>query len=157
MGRGVGDGKSGQNRKPEAFLQPQRKIKKSTFFPIFFGPDLFGPEIGPWNCGRVKIAPPNSRLRTSGPGRVRNRKKWSKTKTGRVFEFATKNKNFDFFAIFLVPIFSDPKFGRVVGGGPPRGSPGQGGSARRTGKFHFSVDFESYGAVHTTFATKTMV
>ena len=24
-------------------------------------------------------------------------------------------------------------------------------------KFHFSVDFESYGAVHTTFTTKTMV
>ena len=92
MGRGVGDGKSGRNRKPDAFLKSQRKMKISTFF-----------------------------------------------------------------SIFLVPIFSDPKVGRVVGGGPPRGSPSQGGSARRTVKFHFSADFESYGAVHTTFATKTMV
>ena len=91
MGRGVGDGKIGQNRKPDAFLKSQRK-KKSNYFSIFW-----------------------------------------------------------------VPIFSDPKFGRVVGGGPPRGSPSQGGSARRTVKFHFSVDFESYGAVHTTFTTKTMV
>ena len=92
MGWGVLDTKSGQNRKPDAVLKSQRKIKKSTFF-----------------------------------------------------------------SIFLVPIFSDPKFGRVVGAGPPRGSQGQGGSARRTVKFHFSVDFESYRAVHTTFATKTMV
>ena len=27
----------------------------------------------------------------------------------------------------------------------------------RTVKIHLSVDFESYGAVHTTFTTKTMV
>ena len=86
--------KSGQNRKPGAFLKSQRKIKKSTFF-----------------------------------------------------------------SIFVVPIFLDPKFGRVVGAlppPPPSGRPGKGGPARRTVKFHFSVDFESYGAVHTTFTTKTM-
>ena len=40
---------------------------------------------------------------------------------------------------------------------PQHGSQIQVGSARRTVKFHFSVDFERYGAVHTTFATKTVV
>ena len=45
MGRGVGDGKSGQNRKPEAFLKSQRIIKISTFFSIFFS--LFSdPKLG---------------------------------------------------------------------------------------------------------------
>ena len=78
-------------------------------------------------------------------------------KPGAFLKSRRKIKISTFFAIFLVRIFSDPKFGRAVGGGPPRGSPSQGGSARRTVKFHFSVDFESYGAVHTTFTTKTMV
>ena len=35
VGWGVGDGKSGQNQKPDAFLKSQRKIDFSTFFWIF--------------------------------------------------------------------------------------------------------------------------
>ena len=67
------------------------KNKNFNFFFDFFGPDFFGPEIGPRNFGRVESAPPTSRLGTSGPGRVGDKKKWSKSKTGRVFEIATKN------------------------------------------------------------------
>ena len=44
-----------------------------------------------------------------------------------------------------------------MGRAPPRSRPGKGGSVRRTVNFHFSVDFESYWAVHTTFTIKTMV
>ena len=88
MGLEVGDKKSGQNRKADAFLNSQQK-KKFNFFFDFFGPDFVGPEIGPRNFGRVERTPPTSMAGTSGPG-GRRRKKWSKSKTGRVFEIATK-------------------------------------------------------------------
>ena len=113
--------------------------------------------MGPWNFGRVGSAPPTIRVGTSGPGRVGDEKSGQNRKPDAFLKSQRKIKKLTFFSIFLVPIFSDPKFGRVVGGGPPKGGPGHGGSARRTVKFHFSVDFESYGAVHTTFITKTMV
>ena len=65
-----------------------------------------------------------------------------------------------FFLIFLVQIFLDPKFGRVMGAPLPR--PLVVGQARGdcapNGKISFlRFDFETYGAVHTTFTTKTMV
>ena len=50
----VGDEKGGQNRKPDAVLKSQRKIKKSTFFFDFFGPDFFGLEI----LAESKVPPP---------------------------------------------------------------------------------------------------
>ena len=103
MGRGVGDGKSGQNQKPDAFLKPQQKIQISTFFSIFLVRIFSDPKF--WQSRKC---PPTSRLGTSGP-RGRRRKNWSKLKTGRNFEIATKKKISTFFSIFLVPIFSDPK------------------------------------------------
>ena len=80
-------------------------------------------------------------------------------KPGAFLKSRQKIKISTFFAIFLVRIFSDPKFGRVVGAPPPphSGRPGKGGPAGQTVIIHFSVDFESYGAVHTTFTTETMV
>ena len=121
MGRGVGDGKSGQNRKPDAFLKLQRKIKISIFFSNFFGLDFFGPEIGPRNFGRVEGAPPTSRVGTSGPGRVRDEKSGQNRKSDAFLKTQRKIKKSTFFSLSLVPIFSDPKFGRVVGGAPPPG------------------------------------
>ena len=108
MGRGVGDGKSGQNRKLDAFLKSQRKIKISTFFLTFLVPIFSDPKLDPGILAESKVTPPTSRLGTSGPG-GRRRKKWSKSETGRIFEIATKNKKFNFFSIFWVRIFSGPK------------------------------------------------
>ena len=67
MGRGVGDGKSGQNRKPDAFLKSQRKIKKSTFFLIFLVRIFSDPKLDPGLLAESKV-PPTSGLGTSGLG-----------------------------------------------------------------------------------------
>ena len=93
------------------------KNKNFNFFFNFFGPDFFGPKIGPCNFGKIEGAPPTSRLGPSGPG-GRRRKKWSKSKTGRIFEIATKNQNFNFFLVFFGADFFGPEtgprnFGRV--------------------------------------------
>ena len=89
MGWGVGDGKGGQNGKPDAFLKSQRKIKISTFFSIFLVRIFSDPKLDPGILAESKV-PPTSRLGNSGLG-GRRRKKWSKSKTARVFEIATKN------------------------------------------------------------------
>ena len=89
VGWGVGHGKSGQNEKPDAFLKSQRKINFSTFFWIFMVGIFPDPKLDPGFLAQSK-EPPTSRLGTSGLwGRAR--KKWSKSKTRRVFEVATKN------------------------------------------------------------------
>ena len=54
--------------------------------------------------------PPTSRLGTSGLG-GRRREKWSKSKTARVFEIATKNSFFNFFFKFFGPDFFGPEIG----------------------------------------------
>ena len=83
MGWGVGVGKSGENRKLHAFLKSQRQIILSTFFLIFLVRIFSEPKLDPGILAESKV-PPTGRLGTSGLG-------WSKSKTGRVFEIATKN------------------------------------------------------------------
>ena len=67
MGWGFGDGKTGQNRKPDAFLKPQQKIKISTFFSIFLVRIFSDPKLDPGILAESKV-PPTSRLGTSGLG-----------------------------------------------------------------------------------------
>ena len=109
MGRGVGDGKSGQNRKPDAFLKSQRKIKISTFFSIFLVWIFSGPKFDPGIFRRVESATPTSRLGTSGPGRVGDEKSGQNRKPDAFLKSQRKIKISTFFSIFLVRIFSDPK------------------------------------------------
>ena len=85
------------------------KNKNFNFFSGFFGPDFFGPEIGPRNFGRVESAPPTSRLGTSGPGRVGDGKSGRNRKPDAFLKSQRKIKISTFFAIFLVRIFLDPK------------------------------------------------
>ena len=54
----VGDEKSGQNRKPDAFLKSQRKIKKSTFFSIFLVPIFSDPKLDPGILAESEVPPP---------------------------------------------------------------------------------------------------
>ena len=68
---------------PSFLLPSSLSLVRSSYSLPFFS------HLGPQNFGRVESAPPTSRLRTSGLG-VRRRKKWSKSKTGRVFVTATK-------------------------------------------------------------------
>ena len=85
------------------------KNKNYNFFFDFFGPDFFGPEIGPRNFGRVESAPPNSRVGISGPGRVGDEKSGQNRTPDAFLKSQRKIKISTFFSIFLVPIFSDPK------------------------------------------------
>ena len=59
--------KSGQNRKPGAFLKSQRKIEISKLFLIFLVQIFWGPKLDPGISAESKVAPA-SRLGTSGPG-----------------------------------------------------------------------------------------
>ena len=118
MGWGVGDRKSGQNRKPHAFLKSQRKIKNELFFD-FFGPDFFGPEIGPRNFGRVESAPsPTRTLGTSGPGRVGDENDGQNRKPD-VFLKSQRKKIFNFFLDFFGPDFFEPEIWQSRGWRPP--------------------------------------
>ena len=129
MGWGVGDGKSGQNRKPHAFLKSQRKIKISTFFSIFLVRIFSDPKLDPGILAESKV-PPTGRLGTSGLGGSATKKSGQNRKPGAFLKSQRKIKISTFFSIFLVRIFSDPKFGRVVGAPPPpppSGRSGKGG------------------------------
>ena len=120
MGWGVRDKKSGQNRKPDAFLKPQQKIKISTFFSIFGVQIFLGPKLDPGILAESKV-PPTIRLGTSGPG-GRRRKKWSKSKTRRVLEIATKNRKINFFFDFFGPDFFGPEIWQSRGWPAPLGA-----------------------------------
>ena len=81
--------------------------------------------------------PPTSRLGTSGLGGLATNKSGQNRKRGAFSKSRQTIKISTFFSIFLVRIFSDPKFGRVVGAPPPSGRPWQGGSCTPNSKISF--------------------
>ena len=67
MGWGVGDGKSGQNEKPDVFSKSQQEIEISLLFQVFLVQIFSDPKLDPGISAESKV-PPTSRLGTSGLG-----------------------------------------------------------------------------------------